>query len=615
MRRYLLPVLALLFGLSAGVPAAPAQTLSLMPVDEVRQGMKGFGRTVFQGNQIDEFQVEVLGVLRNFAPRQDMILVRLSGGPLDRTGVIQGMSGSPVYIDGRLVGAVAFAFAFSKEPIAGIQPISQMIGVFNEGEPRPVPASVSLPLESPQAYVNGLLEKIRSGRPFEQFLLPQSFVGSNPHLAAYTNSPLIPIQTPLLLSGFSPLAIQQFSPFFMSLGLTPIQAGGSGSAAHLPGAADGKIEPGAAVNAELVRGDISVSANGTVTHVDGNKVYAFGHPFMSVGPSDLPMSRGYVISLLPSVQNSFKIAVPLDLAGSFKQDRATGIFGQLGEAPKMIPVKLNLNTSRNTVTRYAFDVVNDRFLTPFLMNFSLFNAIIATERALGEATLEITGRVQVKGHEPVRIGNVFTGDMNGPALASLAAVAPISYLLTSGFENLAIEQIEVDIVSTDRKRNAQLDRIAVDKTEVRPGDTIAMTAYLRGANGDEFVEKHQLKLPAGIDGQIQLLVGDGTTVTTVDLRRGLTGPPKDLQQVIRELNKIRQNDRLYAKLLNSQPGAVVRGEEMPSLPPAMLSVLNSDRSSSRSVSSTRSSTIYEYELPPSRFVIQGQRSLTLTVVP
>lgn len=595
-----------------------AQNTKFMSVDEVRQGMKGFGMTVFQGTKIEQFDVEVLGVLKNFAPKQNMILVRLSGGPLDRMGVIAGMSGSPVFIDGRLIGAVAFAFPFSKEPIAGVQPIGQMLGILDQkpaSSQQVAEASGTLPSVSPTEFVFSQFQKLADGRPLHELLLPQSLLSANPFQTS-DNPSLMRIQTPLLVSGVTQATLQQFAPFFNTFGFMPVQAGGGGSAATMAAAAPSKLEPGSSVNVEMIRGDISWSPNGTVTYVDGNKVYAFGHPNLSAGPTDLPMSAGYVISLVPSVQNSFKLAVPLDVVGSFQQDRSTGIAGSVGASAKMIPVSVTLKSSMNTVNKYNFELANDRFLTPFLMNFTVFNTITASERALGEMTLAVSGKIHLKDHEAVNIGNVFSGDMNGPAMASIATTTPLQYLLMTGYDGVVIEKVDIEITSTDRKTNAQLERISVDKTEVLPGETIMLTTYLRGTNGDMVIEQNPVQIPPGLPGgTIQLLVGDGTTLTTTDLRRGPSSVPMDLKQVIKELNNLRKNDRLYIKILSFEPGVMIRGEEMPSLPPSMAAVINTDRSSSRSVSGTRNSTVREYQLPQSKYVIQGQRTLNLTVKP
>lgn len=598
----------------------PAQNTKFMPVDELRQGMKGFGKTVFQGTKIEQFDVEILGVLRNFAPKQDMILARLSGGPLDRTGVIAGMSGSPVYIDGRLIGAVAFAFPFSKEPIAGIQPIGQMLGLLDQRLANSQVAAVGalssgVPSISPTEFMVGQLQKLAEGRPMHELFLPQSLLSANPIQTNGGTPSLMRIQTPLLVSGVTPTALQQFAPFFNAFGFTPVQAGGTASAGSLPGPTPSKLEEGSSVNVEMIRGDLGWSANCTVTYVDANKLYACGHPNLAAGPTDLPMSAGYVISVLPNIQNSFKLAVPLDVVGAFQQDRSTGIAGSIGARSKMIPLSVTVKSSMNSVNKYNFELASDRFLTPFLMNFTVFNSITASERSLGEMTLAVSGKIHLKNNDPVNIGNVFTGDVNGPVMASVATVTPLQYLLTTGFDGV-IEKVDVEITATDRKTNAQLERIAVDKTEVKPGETINLTTYLRGTAGEMVVERHPLQIPSGLPaGNIQLLVGDGTTVTATDLRRGPSSVPMDLKQVIKELNNLRKNDRLYVKILSFEPGVMIRGEELPSLPPSMAAVINTDRSSTRSVSGTRNSTVREYELPQSKYVIQGQRSLNLTVKP
>ncbi len=597
-------------------PAYSQSTTQFFPIDEVREGMKGIGKTVFQGTAIEEFDVEILGVLKNSAPKQDMIMARVSGGPLARTGVMQGMSGSPVYIDGRLLGAVAFAFNFSKDPIAGIQPISQMVDILNENNTDVAGSGGAFPLESPRAYVNKLMVGLGAGDGIEKYLFPQSWMSNNPVVASLQAGGMTQIRTPLSISGVSPVAIRQFSGLFEAFGFSPVQGGGSASAASISAAPATGIQPGDSINAELVRGDISVSANGTVTHVDGDKVYAFGHPFMSTGPTDVPMSKGYVITLIPSVSTSFKVAVPLEVVGAFKQDRATGIYGKLGESARMIPVRVDVRTSRNETERYEFEIVNDRFLTPFMMNFTVFNAILASERGLGESTLQITGRIHLAGGEKVEIDHAFAGDMNGPARATIATVAPITYLLSSGSSDLVIDSVELEIVSIDRKRSAILSALTVDRTEVHAGDAVGLTAHLRTAGGDEFIEKYSVEIPIGLaPGRVQLLVGDGVTMTTSELQRAPSGAPRDLAQIIRELNKLRKTDRLYVKLLSAVPGVVIAGEELPSLPPSMIAMMQTGRSSDRNTSGTRSSAVGEFELPASDYVIQGQRSLTLTIIP
>jgi hypothetical protein len=606
-------ILILIFASMAATAQNP-QGGRFMPVDEVRAGMKGIGRTVFEGTTIQEFQVEVMGVLKNVQPKQDLILARLSGGPLEKTGVIQGMSGSPVYINGRLVGAVAYSFPFAKDPIAGIQPISQMLDLLNRPSATPAPASTSpdqiSPAMLPAAFVFDMLEKARNGLPLQEIL------GYPKSPAAAGGGALTHIPIPVSIAGATPDVMQQFGPFLGTYGFTLVQSGASGSASNLPATPPRRLEPGSAVNAELVRGDLDISANGTVTYVDGDKVYAFGHPFLSAGPLNLPMSSAYIISSLARLDSSSKVAVPVDVVGAFRQDRATGIFGSMAEKPSMIPMTVRVKSSNGVTTPYRFEVVNDRYLTPLLASLTMINAIGASERGLGEITMNVSGKIQLKGSEPVNISNISTGDGNGPTMATVAAISPIQYLLTSGFDGALIEGIDLDVATTDRKTSATLERITVSKDEVRPGETVTLSAQLRGTRGEIIVEQYPVTIPAGLaGGKIQLMVGDGSTVTASELRRGATGAPPGLAAAVRELNKLRRNDRLYVKITNNQPGVVIGGEELPSLPPSMIALLDSNRASSRGVAALTNSTVAEYELSPSRYVLQGQRSLTLTVKP
>jgi hypothetical protein len=282
----------------------------------------------------------------------------------------------------------------------------------------------------------------------------------------------------------------------------------------------------------------------------------------------------------------------------------------------MIPMTVRVKSSNDVTTPYKFELINDRYLTPLLASLTLINTIGASERALGEMTLNVTGRIQLKGSDAVNISNISTGDANGSVMASLAAVAPIQYLLTSGFDGNLIEGIELDIATTDRKTSATLERISVDKDEVRPGETVRLSAQMRGARGEIFVEEYPVVIPSGLGkGKIQLFVGDGSTVTASELRRGATGAPPGLAAAVRELNKLRRSDRLYVKVVTNEPGVVIGGEEYPSLPPSMIAILDSSRASTRAVAALPNSTVVEYELPQSRYVLQGQRSLTLSVKP
>jgi SpoIVB peptidase S55 len=596
-----------------------------MPLSELKPGMKGVGRTVFEGDKVEEFQAEILGVLENIAPKQSAILAKLSGGPLERTGVMGGMSGSPIYIDGRMIGAVAFSFPFSKEAIAGITPIQQMVNIFDKSsepvriDPIKIDVSVVPPFRA-VAFTPSL--DFSSLNPLGQrtFSVSSQSMSSDSGLQALTGQLFNYIDTPISLSGFNPRAAQLFKETFQRLGMPVITAGGMtvGSGSNQLAQDTSDIQPGSALAVQLIRGDLGVgaSATGTVTYREDDKVYAFGHPWLSVGPVQLPFSKAKVISLLPNLNNSFKIAVPTELAGAITQDRSQGLYGAVGVMPKLIPLTINLKSSRNKLETYKFEVVNDRFLTPFLMNFTVFNTITSNERALGEATLQVSGKISVKGQPEVKFENLFSGEANSHVFASLAVVQPLSFILGSGFDNVAVESVTVDITSIDEKRTATLDRVWADRENVKAGETVILSAFLRAANGGEHVEKFPIDIPADMpSGTLQLTVADGFTLTAVENRAlRQTFSPRDLDQLIKAINNIRKNDRVYVRLQRPEPSVLIRGEEFSNLPPSFSSVITSDRTSSSSLTTLRSSNLYEYELPSTPFVISGQRSLTIEVV-
>jgi SpoIVB peptidase S55 len=597
---------------------------NFLPLNEVKPGMKGVGRTVFHGDKVDEFQVEILGVLENIAPKQSAILARLSGGPLENTGVMGGMSGSPVYVDGKMIGAVAFSFPFSKEAIAGITPIQQMVDIFDKSEEPirvdPIKIEVSSVKPHHTLEIKPASELLDLGK-----LMTRSFAVSESSpdvgwlMLPFRGQLFTYIDTPLVLSGFSARTMPLMEKILKPLGMNLIQSGGVTVGSGSEKVSDGSdIQPGSALAVQLIRGDLGVGASvtGTVTYRDGNKIYAFGHPWLSVGPVQLPFSKATVLSLLPNLNNSFKIAAPTELVGSITQDRSQGLFGTVGVLPKLIPLTINLKSSRNKLETFKYEVANDRILTPLLMNFTIFNTITSNERALGESTLQVQGKINVKGQPEIKIENLFSGEANSQLFASLAVVQPLTYILGSGFDNVDVESVTVDIKSVDEKRTVNLDRVWVDRDQVKAGETVILSAFLRAGNGGEHVEKIPLDIPADMpSGTLLVTVADGSTLTAVEnrsLRQSFT--PRDLDQLIRAINNIRKNDRVYVRLQRPEPSVVLRGEEFSTLPPSFGAVITSDRSASSTLSTMRSSNLYEYELPSTPYMITGQRSLTIEVV-
>jgi hypothetical protein len=593
---------------SPNAPGGPA----LFPLEDVRPGMKGTARTVFAGSDTEEFGVEILGVLPGFpGPRQSAIIARLSGPQIERTSVFAGMSGSPVYIDGKIVGAIAFSFPFAKEPIAGITPIKQMIDLFNKGsenqnnkpkEPRPVSfaqlASVEWKPELPKLAFSGapLVAPVSAGSPLMPLLGQQ----------------MMPIATPLVFGGISQESLAMFAPQLMANGLLPVSgAGGSAAITPLAEVNENTFPPGSSISVQLVRGDYSLAAAGTVTMRDGDRIYAFGHPFLSLGASDMPMTEASVVTVIPNAANSFKLAVPGRMVGSISQDRASGIFGLLRKAPKMIPVKVNLHTSRERTETYSYEVTNDSFLTPLLLNITVFNTITSSERALGESTITIQGEIRVKGHDTIKIDRRFSAS-NAPIMAAGSIAAPVSSLMASGFDDVQLDGITLDISSSETKYAGALERITLDRTEVRRGEKVEVQAYVRTESGKQFVQRIPLQIPEDAAlGQLLVFVGDGGALQEGSPTKAFV--PQDLGQLVRAINTMKKSDRLYVKLFRITAGAVIGTSELPNLPPSVVATLNSDRTSG-GYTPTVLSPVFEMELPPAEFVISGQQLIAIDVV-
>ncbi|RPJ51299.1 MAG: hypothetical protein EHM23_34320, partial [Acidobacteria bacterium] len=542
-----------------------AQSLSFFPLEQVKPGLKGYGKTIFEGSQVERFEFEVLGVLKNVGPKQDMILARLTGEKVDRTGVFAGMSGSPVYIDDKLVGAVAAAFPFSKEPIAGITPIQQMVDIFKERPANSAPTTVKA---DPRQWL----------KPVDMAqLLPPGLAASGSAGNEPSASSLRQIATPLNLSGFSAAVIAHFTPQFRALGLEPVS--GIGGMAADPGD-DGRLEPGSTVAVQLVRGDMDVSATGTVTHVSGNNVYAFGHPFLSIGYTDLPMSKASVITVIPTLMVSMKVAATTHSVGTIKQDRATGVMGIAGEKSHMIPVHLRLKTSRHEVKELNYEVVNDTFLTPFLMAFTVQNGIVSSERAIGGQTLQIKCSITVKDQPEILFENSVSDLASSTAFAAIAAASPVHFLLNSGFENLVMEKIDLEINAVEQTSEALLEKVWQDKLEARPGEEVNITVFLRKPNGEMIAEKYPVKIPEDIPpGPLKMMIGDGTSFEKSDAESEMEFVPTNLQQLVRAINNLKKNDRLYIRLYRDQPGALIGGEALPDLPPSLLALYKSEKTS------------------------------------
>ena len=615
-KRTVASALALLLFLAAGLPAQSRT----FPVDELRAGMIGIGKTVFEGDRLDEFKVHILGVLRNvIGTRRNLILARLEGGPLANTGVIAGMSGSPVYIDGRLLGAVSYSLGqFSKEPIAGITPIDEMTEAATFAGTRRQAARVELQMPlTPESLRTSLRQAFTWMRPFAESPADvQVFGGAG--LNAGIGTLLRPIATPLTLGGFDAGVIDPVASAFSDQGFVPVMAGSSllpsglaqsaGTAVQRP-----PLRPGDPVGVALMSGDLELGATGTVTDIVGNRVYAFGHPFYGLGPTQFPMTRAHVLTVLPSLASSMKIASTGEVIGTVQQDRATTIAGTLGPGPAMIPVRISLTSERGTKKTFQMAMVRDQLFTPMLAYLSIMNTLSAYERQNGAASYAVRGSAIVKDHGAVAFEDLFTGDQSSAGAAAAYVVAPINFLLRNAFEDVELDGLTLEIDASEEPRSATIERVWVDGARPKPGARVDLKVLLRTYRGEEITRTLPFEIPSSALGTVSVMVSDGARLSQWEARELQIQPlqTRGLPQMMRVLNNARKNNRLYVRLLGRDAGAVVKGESLSSLPPSVLAVMESDRNGG-SFRPLQNAMLGEWEIS-TEYAVLGSRTLTLTI--
>jgi hypothetical protein len=593
----------------------PAVT-SLMPIDEIKPGMVGIGRTIFEGTDLQEFKAHIIGILRNVqGPHRNLILARLEGGPLAKTGVAAGMSGSPVYIDGRLIGAVSYSIgAFPTEAIAGITPIAEMKDATQMTRRTGSQARIELPITR-EGLTAALAATYRRIAPFANRPADVQVIGLPASAGAQLGAMLRPISSPLVISGFEPESAELLAGAFAGAGFTPVLGGAIGgqAAAELK-MLTGVPREGDAVGVSLIGGDLEMGATGTITHIDGDRIYAFGHPFFNLGPSQFPMTRAYVHTMLPSLMSSFKISSMGEVIGTMQQDRATAIAGTLGKGPAVIPMTVALNSTREdgTASRsFTYQLANDQLFSPLLAYIALANTISAYERQFGAATFTVKSRARIKGHSDLTVEDVFTGD-NATLGAATAVAGPITMLLGNDREPVTVNGLDVSIEASEKPRSVTIERVWLDEVRPRAGRTVPLKVLTRSYRGEEKISTVPIEIPANVSGPLSILVTDGRQLNVMeqrDLRRSLQ--PQTVAQMIRVLNDTRRNNRIYIRLLNGRPGAVVNGEVLTALPPSILSVLEGD-SNGGSYTPIRSAAVGQWEVPMDSAVV-GSRTLAIDV--
>ncbi|MBI4161107.1 MAG: hypothetical protein HY509_01515 [Acidobacteria bacterium] len=592
--------LAWMLLLLAGVSSTGAAQ-KFLAFDQVRKGMRGYGLSVFEGTRVEEFPAEVIGLLPNIAPGRNLFLVRLSGERAEAVGVPAGMSGSPIYLEGALAGAIAYTWGFAREPVAGVTPIHEMLDLL-EGSPR---AGAALhPAGESGALLRTLLEPDR---------LPAFFSGYFDPLPAGMPFPALPV--PLAGAGIDLAGNPALARPLERIGLVPapITAGAAPAASPAALPSGGSLKPGSAVAVKLIRGDLELSAVGTATHVEGDRVLAFGHPLLNLGAVDLPMALAEVQTVLPSFAGSLKFANPRQEIGRFQQDRMPGLAGQTGREPELLPVRLEMELPGGRSREFRFELVRTPYLSPYLLYLGLNSILSSAWRDFGEATVEILegSTFLLPGlPENVSLRNRFSGPTS-PLIASATVAFLYHILMSNEYEPARIAGVNLRLRYAAEPRVARIDRVWLDRGAVRPGESVNLNVGLRPYRLGEIIRTLEIRIPEEVrPGRLRLQVGDSLQITRGE-RSGEILLPRDLDQLVLLINHLRTNDRVYVLLSREGQETVIRGERLSGLPPSRASILLEPRRD-ENLLSLREQRILEDSIETD-FVIQGRRSLFLDV--
>lgn len=569
--------------LALAAPLAAQTPDPIMPLSAVKPGMKGIGRTVWSGTKIETFDVTVISVMRNFEPKRDIILTRLSGPAIERYGVVAGMSGSPVYVDGKVIGAVSLGWPFQKEAIAGVTPIEQMQGtlalpeVDNPGAPA---GWTPPPAESSSTGAD------RSSNPLG----------------------LTPIRSPLILSGVPAETVKRLEAKFAAHNLVPIQGGAGAGMLTPPGVDD--LQPGGAVGVSLVAGDLSMDAVGTLTWRDGDRFVAFGHPFMGLGDCALPIAPAFVHSVMPSLYVSFKLAAAGEPVGSMRQDRPPAITGHIGKPARQFPVQIDLKPNdKDPFKPYKFKVSQVGPLTPLLLLTLTDSVITANGRVAGDQSFVTKLEVKLAGRAPLTYANMFS-TREDHMQAVMEMLTPLLQVLTNKYEPVVLESVKLTIEAQERTREARIESVRLDHVELERGETAEAAVVLRTYGGQREALRVKFTVPQdATPGNAQLVVCDaGQARARAAARNPGRYQPTSLEGLIALGREAHHNNEVVLQLMLPRDGVSYTGKELPRLPASALSVISaSGLSGFKSLQS-------EVEVrQPTQHAVQGVETLEVRI--
>jgi hypothetical protein len=578
-------------------PAILAADPDIFPLSQVKPGMKGEALTIFAGDQIEKFDLVVIGVMPNFlAPKESIILVQLVGPKVEHTGVVAGMSGSPVYFEGKLAGALSLKLGqFAKEPLAGVTPIENILSL-PHGQPAAIRAEAG-----PDA------PGVETASAIPQFELPAEWASRS---GIPGGSFLTPIASPLVFSGFSGAAIRQFQDVFAGYGMAAAQGGSTD-----PRPDDRDIRPGDMVSAVLLEGDMSLQASCTVTTIVDGRVYVCGHPLFGFGSVEMPMARGRVLTTLSSDLDSTKIVNVGGTIGSFSQDRVTAVVGSLGAAPKLIPIDMTVATPDGD-KHLSFRMIKSAKLTPLLMGLAALNGLVQNPVYGEGTTLHLTGGIDIAGHSSVTLENFFTPtDSFIPDGTSVAGAVQgvFQRIFSNPYEMANIERVTLRMEALPQRRLATIEGAWVDRSEAEPGATVNVKVQMRPYRGSPVIRDVQVTIPPqAVRGtSMQILASDSATLNRMSIVSGSQSSLQNLEQLISVLNRERRNNRLYVTLLGPAPTMVVQDKVMPNVPASQINLLD-QRGGPSSSQVVRQSAGGEWSVPLDQ-VVQGSTAITIQI--
>ena len=585
-----------------------------MKVADVKPGMTGIAWTVFSGSEPEPVPIEIIGLMKNaWGPKQDIILAKM-GGKAQRTNVAGGMSGSPVYIDGKLIGAVALRISvFSPDAICGITPIELMLEINDYDSSRPADARTP---DKPQT-------RAHVGVPIPSELLSRAVAAGAAGNLPQQQPLMVPIETPLVFSGFHENVLREFGPMFQQLGISAVQGGASGALRGAKPSGDWKnaLQPGESIAGVLVSGDMNVTGLGTVTHNDGKRVLGFGHPLFNLGPVDMPMSKGEILMVLSSQFQPNKFGNATEIVGALKQDRHSGIMGELGTESPMVPVAVKVRTygDGDAILKekdLSFNVFVQQKWTPYLMMVTLFNSVSGMNDFAEEATYRLSGSVELDGHPDLSLSTMLApGDIPVPPQMLLAGWwgDKFNRLFGNNVKTPKLKRVNAVIDLLPQRRIAAIENAFVANPEVEPGSEVDVKAYLRPYRGDRIEKELKVKIPAGLPkGEHRILLSDADTLNRMQSYAGMANRFIDLPQTVSLINQERRNNRLYVSLVQSRPTFYDDDKTMPSLPASVANVMQTGRAANRPFISSGESVQEQLSIP-FEHVVSGSQYLRITV--